>query len=79
MPGFEGFKTFAAPDGERVSIIVFDSLEHQEAWRDDHEHRLAQRRGRQDFYAAYSISVCEEYRSSDYCFGDDVADEGRRR
>ncbi len=58
MPGFVDFKTFSAPDGERVSIITFDTLEHQEAWRDDPEHRAAQARGREEFYAEYSISVC---------------------
>lgn len=58
MPGFVDFKTFAAPDGERLSMIVFDTAEHQRAWRDDPEHRAAQTRGRRDFYAEYSISVC---------------------
>lgn len=60
MPGFLDFKTFQAADGERVSIIVFDSLEHQSAWRDDPEHRRAQRKGRDSFYEEYTILVCEE-------------------
>jgi heme-degrading monooxygenase HmoA len=64
MPGFMEFKAFTANDGERVSVIVFDTLEHQAAWRDDPEHQSAQRRGRHEFYAEYSISVCEEYRTS---------------
>lgn len=57
MPGFVEFKTFTAPDGERASIIVFDTWEHHDAWRDDPEHRAAQRRGREALYAEYSISV----------------------
>lgn len=60
MPGFVEFKAFTAPDGERVSIIVFDTVDHQAAWRHDVDHRLAQRRGRAEFYTEYSISVCEE-------------------
>lgn len=60
MPGFVDFKTFVATDGERVSIVVFDNLEHQHAWRDDPEHVEAQRLGRQSFYAEYSVSVCEQ-------------------
>lgn len=60
MPGFVDFKTFLAADGERVSIIAFDTVEHQAAWRDDPEHRVAQRRGREAFYDEYSISVCDE-------------------
>ena len=60
MPGFLDFKTFASADGERLSVIVFDTVAHQHAWRDDPEHREAQRRGRDTFYSEYSISVCEE-------------------
>ena len=60
MPGFIDFKTFTAPDGERVSVIVFDTIAHQHAWRDDAEHRIAQQRGRNAFYSEYSISVCQE-------------------
>jgi heme-degrading monooxygenase HmoA len=66
MPGFIDFKTFFAQDGERVSIIVFDSLGNQAAWRNDPQHREAQRRGRDDFYTTYSISVCEELHESGF-------------
>ncbi len=62
MPGFVDFKTFTADDGERVSIIVFDSAEHQRAWREDPEHRAAQLRGRRDLYAGYVVSVCRQER-----------------
>lgn len=58
MPGFVDFKTFTAPDGERLSLVVFDSLDAHAAWRDDPEHRAAQRRGRSEFYSEYAITVC---------------------
>ena len=58
MPGFVDFKTFTADDGERVSIVVFDSPESHAAWRDDARHRAAQQRGRQEWYAEYRIQVC---------------------
>ena len=60
MPGFVDFKSFTATDGERLSVIVFDTIAHQRAWRDDSEHRVAQQRGRDAFYSEYSISVCQE-------------------
>jgi heme-degrading monooxygenase HmoA len=60
MPGFIDFKTFASSDGERLSVIVFDTLDHEHAWRDDPDHRIAQQRGRDAFYSEYSISVCQE-------------------
>ena len=62
MPGFVDFKTFVAPDGERLSIVVFDTLAHHDAWRDDPEHRSAQQRGHETFYREYTISVCCEVR-----------------
>jgi heme-degrading monooxygenase HmoA len=57
MPGFVDFKTFVAEDGERVSVITFASIEDHEAWRDDLRHREAQKTGRSDFYAEYSIQA----------------------
>ena len=60
MPDFIDFKGFTATDGERLSVIVFDTIAHRHAWRDDAEHRVAQQRGRDAFYSEYSISVCQE-------------------
>jgi heme-degrading monooxygenase HmoA len=57
VPGFVDFKTFAAEDGERVSLVTFASSEAHCAWRDDPRHRQAQRRGREEFYEDYSIQV----------------------
>ena len=37
MPGFVSFKTFRAEDGERVSIIEFESEETLRAWREHPE------------------------------------------
>jgi heme-degrading monooxygenase HmoA len=58
MPGFVDFKSFTADDGERVSIVVFASPEAHAAWRDDARHRVAQQRGRDEWYAEYRIQVC---------------------
>jgi heme-degrading monooxygenase HmoA len=58
MPGFLEFKQFTADDGERLALVQFDSLEHQNAWRDHPDHRVAQQRGRAEWYAEYRIQVC---------------------
>ncbi len=52
MPGFVDFKAFVAADGERVSLVTFESRATHDAWRDDPEHRAAQRRGRDEWYAS---------------------------
>jgi len=62
MPGLLEFKTFTADDGERVSIIVFDTHEHHDAWRRHPDHLEAQRLGRERFYASYDITVSEVMR-----------------
>lgn len=59
MPGFVDAKTFGAADGERVTIVTFADRASHEAWRDHPEHRAAQRRGIDEFYADYSIQVAE--------------------
>jgi heme-degrading monooxygenase HmoA len=66
MPGFLDFKSFSSPDGERIAVIVFDTQQHQQAWRNDPEHRAAQKRGRDQFYSEYSIQVCEELDRRDF-------------
>ena len=58
MPGYISHKGFWAEDGERVTIVEFESEEAQRAWRMHPEHIEAQRQGRQRFYAEYDIKVC---------------------
>jgi heme-degrading monooxygenase HmoA len=66
MPGFISIKTFAAEDGERVSIVEFESQEAVRHWRDQADHREAQELGRKAFYSEYRIQVCQPIR--DYSF-----------
>lgn len=63
MPGFLSYKDFTAQDGESVTIIEFDSLDSLAAWRDHPEHKLAQQRGRDEFFADYHIQVCTPLRA----------------
>lgn len=70
-PGFVDFKTFAAADGERVALVVFDSIDNHDAWRDDPVHRAAQGRGTAEFYESYSISVSQQLRSRTFPAGPD--------
>ena len=64
FPGFVEFKQFVADDGERVTLVTFDSAEHEAAWRDDTQHRGAQNEGRDTFYSEYDVAVCEVRRRS---------------
>jgi heme-degrading monooxygenase HmoA len=66
QPGFRAIKTFVAEDGERVTISEFDSLDAVNAWRAHAEHLEAQRRGRSEFYAAYTLQTCELVREAKF-------------
>jgi heme-degrading monooxygenase HmoA len=59
MPGFVEFKSFTSPDGERVSVIQFESRAAHDAWARDAEHLTAQGEGRTAFYAEYRIVVAD--------------------
>lgn len=58
-PGYIAHKGFFAEDGERCTIVEFESEEAQRAWRMNAEHRDAQRKGRDVYYESYSLQVCE--------------------
>jgi len=62
MPGLVDVKSFAADDGEHVTIATFADEASQRAWREQAEHRVAQRAGRDRFYADYTLQVCEAVR-----------------
>lgn len=66
MPGFVSVKSFAADDGERVTIVEFDSEASHRAWREHPEHLEAQRLGRDRFYSEYRVQVCRVERQRDF-------------
>ena len=63
MPGFLSYKDFSAEDGELTSIIEFADMDSLLAWRNHPEHVAMQQRGRDEFFAAYEIHVCQPLRS----------------
>lgn len=66
MPGFVDAKTFTAEDGERVTIATFADEESQRGWREQADHRAAQRAGRDRIYADYTIQVCRTLRTGSH-------------
>lgn len=66
MPGFVSYKDFVAQDGENLTLVEFESEADLLAWRDHPEHVAVQQQGREDFFAAYRIQVCEPRRDYGY-------------
>jgi heme-degrading monooxygenase HmoA len=65
MPGFLGMD-YAATDGGEQLIARFESADALRTWREHPEHREAQRRGQEEFFARYKIEVCELVRSYEF-------------
>jgi heme-degrading monooxygenase HmoA len=64
IPGYISHKGFFAEDGERVTIVEFESEEAQRVWRMHPEHRDAQRKGREVYYESHSVQVCQVIRET---------------
>ena len=71
MPGYISHKGFTAEDGERVTIVEFESEETHRAWAELPAHRKAQQLGRERFYSEFSIHVCKALRSNSFKFSGD--------
>jgi len=64
MPGYVSHKGFVADDGERVTIVEFESEEAHRAWAVQADHVEAKKKGRSSFYSEYRIQVCTVQRES---------------
>ena len=59
MPGFVDFKSFQAADGERLSVIWWEDEVGLRAWATDARHQVAQRLGREKWYASFELEVTQ--------------------
>ena len=66
MPGFLSRKSYAAEDGERLSLVAFADEQSQRNWATNAEHMAAKERGRESFYSEYVVQICNVVRESKY-------------
>jgi len=66
LPGFVSERSYTAEDGERLTLVEFESEESLEAWRHHPDHNAAQVTGRERYYTEYSTQVCKELRRSEF-------------
>lgn len=64
IAGYVSHKGFTAEDGERVTIVEFESEEGLRAWAAHPEHVEAKKMGRQVFFSEYRVQVCNVVRDS---------------
>jgi heme-degrading monooxygenase HmoA len=66
MPGFIDVKGYRAEDGERLTIVRWENEETMRQWREHARHRVAQRMGREKWYAYYKMEVAEVVREKEF-------------
>ena len=62
QPGYLGFKSYAAEDGEAIALSEWADETAARAWGKVAEHRAAQQRGRSAYYAEYTLFACPDPR-----------------
>jgi heme-degrading monooxygenase HmoA len=62
IPGYISHKGFVADDGERVTIVEFETEEALHQWRIDPEHGKAKRRGVEAFFSEFKFQICSVIR-----------------
>jgi len=60
QPGYLGFKSYTAEDGEVISMSEWQDAASARDWGRVAEHRAAQQRGRSAYYAEYTLYACDE-------------------
>lgn len=63
MPGYLGVESVRDAGGTGITVSYWSDLDAIRAWRRDAEHAEAQRLGRSDWYAQYSLRVAKVERS----------------
>lgn len=63
QPGFLGVESVRNAEGFGITVSYWASEEAIKAWRMNAEHRIAQERGREEWYAAYSLRIAKVERA----------------
>jgi heme-degrading monooxygenase HmoA len=63
IAGYISHKGFVADDGERVTIVEFETEQALRAWQIHPEHGKAKRRGIESFFSDYKFQICSVIRA----------------
>nr|WP_294975824.1 antibiotic biosynthesis monooxygenase [uncultured Pseudomonas sp.] len=61
--GFLGVESARSADGLGITVSYWRDEAAIRQWREEGEHRIAQRRGRQDWYSGFQVRVCRVERA----------------
>ena len=63
QPGFLSFKNYTADDGEVIALSEWESEQAARGWGRVAEHRAVQAKGREAYYAEYTLFGCDDPRT----------------
>ena len=63
QPGFLGMETARGPDGLGITVSYWESEQAIRGWREEAEHREAQRLGRSRWYDGFELRICRVERA----------------
>lgn len=66
IPGYVSHKGFIAEDGEKVTIVEFETEEGMRIWATHPEHVAAKKKGRKEFFTEYKVQVCSITRETSF-------------
>lgn len=78
VPGYVSHKGYAAQDGERVTIVEFETEAALLTWSRHEEHVQAKKKGRADFYLEYRVQICTQSRVAVFGPGSAEVQAGER-
>ena len=78
IPGFISIKGYTGEDGEEIDLVRFKDEESLRVWKEEPEHREAQRRGRDEFYDHYWVQACKIVREYAFRMDQSGADRDER-
>lgn len=62
QPGYLSFKSYTADDGEVIAMSEWEDEAAALGWRRVAEHAAMQRKGRESYYASYTLFACADPR-----------------
>ncbi|MGL4818968.1 MAG: antibiotic biosynthesis monooxygenase family protein [Bacilli bacterium] len=74
MPGFIRFDSVRDASGKGITVSYWRDPENIRAWREQTDHQVAQKYGREKWYADYEVAVCNVVRA----YGKKNLEDGER-
>lgn len=59
QPGFLGVEGVRDASGAGITISYWESLEAISNWKKNQSHKVAQEKGKQDWYQNYDVKICK--------------------